>query len=61
MATHEKTTPQPENTYIRFDLSQRIEHIVFLISFTILGITGLVQKYCSLPRQPGSDRSLGWD
>lgn len=32
-------------TYTRFDLSQRIEHIVFLISFSMLGLTGLVQKY----------------
>jgi cytochrome b subunit of formate dehydrogenase len=31
--------------FTRFDLSQRIQHIVFLISFTILGLTGLAQKY----------------
>jgi cytochrome b subunit of formate dehydrogenase len=35
--------------YIRFDIFQRIEHIVFLISFTILGITGLVQKFATSP------------
>jgi cytochrome b subunit of formate dehydrogenase len=36
----------PENiSFHRFDLSQRIEHIIFLTSFTILGITGLVQKF----------------
>jgi cytochrome b subunit of formate dehydrogenase len=36
-----------EITYERFDVFQRIEHIVFLLSFTILGITGLVQKFSS--------------
>jgi len=32
-------------TYTRFDISQRIEHIVFLLSFSILGFTGLIQKF----------------
>lgn len=32
-------------SYQRFAVSQRIEHILLLISFTLLGITGLVQKY----------------
>jgi cytochrome b subunit of formate dehydrogenase len=32
-------------TYVRFDVSQRIEHIVFLLSFTVLGFTGLIQKF----------------
>jgi len=32
-------------TYTRFELAQRIEHLVFLISFSLLGLTGLVQKY----------------
>lgn len=36
-------------TYTRFDISQRIEHIVFLLSFTILGFTGLIQKFSSNP------------
>jgi len=35
--------------YWRFDRSQRIEHAVFLISFTILGITGLAQKFATSP------------
>ena len=39
--------PKAKKTYIRFDLSYRIEHIVFLISFTILGITGLAQKFAT--------------
>jgi cytochrome b subunit of formate dehydrogenase len=35
-------------TYTRFELSQRIEHIVFLVSFSLLGLTGLVQKYADM-------------
>jgi cytochrome b subunit of formate dehydrogenase len=31
--------------YERFSLTQRIEHIVMLVSFTILAVTGLPQKY----------------
>ena len=31
--------------YVRFTLSQRIEHIVLLVSFATLGLTGLVQKF----------------
>jgi len=36
-------------TYTRFDLLQRVQHIVFLISFTLLGLTGLPQKYALAP------------
>ncbi|OGO27893.1 MAG: hypothetical protein A2136_03820, partial [Chloroflexi bacterium RBG_16_54_11] len=39
------TRSDDQITYARFDTSQRIEHIVFLLSFTILGFTGLVQKF----------------
>jgi cytochrome b subunit of formate dehydrogenase len=45
-----ETTPTLHNkTYIRFDITQRIEHFVFLISFSTLGITGLPQKFASSP------------
>lgn len=44
--TRAEITPSDDKTaYMRFDVSQRIEHIVFLISFTILGFTGLIQKF----------------
>jgi cytochrome b subunit of formate dehydrogenase len=36
-------------TYTRFDRVQRIQHIVFLISFSILGFTGLPQKFMLSP------------
>ena len=38
-----------EREYERFDLSQRIEHLILLISFSILGITGLAQKFATSP------------
>jgi cytochrome b subunit of formate dehydrogenase len=31
--------------YSRFELARRIEHLVLILSFTILGITGLPQKF----------------
>jgi cytochrome b subunit of formate dehydrogenase len=37
----EKTT----RTYERFPLARRIEHIIMLLSFTTLGLTGLPQRY----------------
>jgi len=45
------TNPQTSETksYKRFDLSQRIQHIVFLVSFSLLGLTGLPQKYAQAP------------
>jgi cytochrome b subunit of formate dehydrogenase len=51
----EKTTLTSETkqevnaSYQRFDISQRIEHVIFLTSFSILGITGLVQKFIDSP------------
>ncbi len=37
--------PEPPKTYLRFSVSQRIEHAVLLVSFTILAVTGLPQKF----------------
>jgi cytochrome b subunit of formate dehydrogenase/mono/diheme cytochrome c family protein len=34
-----------ERKYLRFPLSYRIEHFIVLLSFTLLSITGLAQKY----------------
>ncbi len=45
--------------YTRFDISQRIEHVIFLLSFTVLGITGLVQKYSSSPISEQIIRAFG--
>lgn len=35
--------------YERFPLARRIEHLVMLLSFTILGLTGLPQKFATAP------------
>lgn len=40
---------EAQHQYHRFDLSQRIEHIVLLASFTILSITGLPQMFSLQP------------
>jgi cytochrome b subunit of formate dehydrogenase len=46
-------------SYQRFDISQRVEHIVFLLSFTILGFTGLIQKFAANPICATLINSLG--
>lgn len=54
----QENLPVPE-TYLRFDLSQRIQHLVFMISFTTLAITGLAQKYAFTPLGETTLRILG--
>lgn len=44
MSTHEMST-EKQRVFIRFDLSARIEHILLIISFGMLCLTGLPQKY----------------
>ena len=39
------TTTQTTETYVRFDLSQRIQHICLIASFTLLAVTGLPQLF----------------
>ncbi len=34
-----------QKKYIRFGVARRIEHLTLILSFTTLGITGLIQKY----------------
>jgi formate dehydrogenase gamma subunit len=46
-------------TYPRFTLSQRIEHLVVLSSFTILAVTGLPQKYVGAGWAEGLIRLMG--
>jgi len=46
MRAHPEVAPVEDRAaYQRFDVSQRVEHIVFLFSFTLLGFTGLMQKF----------------
>lgn len=48
-STHQVPAQQPEQYYPRFDIGQRISHLATLVSFTILGITGLAQKFIDSP------------
>ena len=34
-----------KKTYSRFGVARRIEHFILILSFTTLGLTGLIQKY----------------
>ncbi|UCF27365.1 MAG: cytochrome b/b6 domain-containing protein [Chloroflexota bacterium] len=44
-----KEAQEQKNWYVRFTISHRVEHWVFITSFIILGITGMVQRYSELP------------
>jgi formate dehydrogenase gamma subunit len=41
-----------KKTYLRFPVSQRIEHLLLILSFTILAVTGLPQKFPASPISP---------
>jgi cytochrome b subunit of formate dehydrogenase len=43
--TTKASAPDQTTRYTRFSLSSRLQHLIMLVSFTTLGITGLVQKY----------------
>jgi cytochrome b subunit of formate dehydrogenase len=43
------TTSTPKASFTRFDLLQRASHLVMLLSFTLLGVTGLPQKFPESP------------
>ena len=53
------TKPAETQKYIRFDIFERVEHIIFLTSFSILGLTGLVQKFSASPVSLFVMQSLG--
>jgi formate dehydrogenase gamma subunit len=50
---------QKKQTFIRFDLIQRISHIVLLVSFTILAVTGLPQKFAESPLSQAMINGMG--
>ena len=47
MSSQTNTAPAPVKVPKRFSVIQRIEHIVLIVSFTTLGLTGLAQKFSS--------------
>ena len=44
-----QTAPDGRRYVIRFNVGQRIEHLVLIFSFTILSVTGLAQTYYKSP------------
>lgn len=59
MTQTDTASPAPVQYYTRFDQYQRLEHLIFLISFSTLGFTGLIQKYAQSPVSQGFLRVLG--
>lgn len=59
MAKQQETHAHPQETYTRFAAAQRIEHIVLVLSFSLLGLTGLIQKFMGNPIAEGIIGLLG--
>ncbi len=51
MATQQSAAPAPAKQafFVRFSVFQRVEHILLIGSFSLLAITGLIQKFSSIP------------
>lgn len=56
-----ETTAKPEHRkeYTRFTIFQRVEHFVLLLSFSLLGFTGLPQKFINSPISIAIINALG--
>ena len=54
-----ETQGSDAKTFTRFNLMQRIEHIIFLLSFSLLGFTGLPQKFPEAPLSVNIFKLLG--
>lgn len=54
-----ETQASAAKKYVRFDLVQRLQHSIFLISFSVLGFTGLPQKFPLSPISVGIFGMLG--
>ncbi len=50
---------QAEKKFLRFSIFERIEHLVLLLSFTTLGVTGIPQKYVLWPASQWIIQVLG--
>ncbi|MDO8972219.1 MAG: hypothetical protein Q7U74_16105, partial [Saprospiraceae bacterium] len=48
-----------EKRYVRFELARRIEHALLILSFSMLGLTGLIQKYATADVSEFFIRMLG--
>lgn len=45
LAARMQVAPDGSKTFLRFSQSERLEHQVLIVTFTILAITGLLQRY----------------
>jgi cytochrome b subunit of formate dehydrogenase len=55
-------SPRPaaaQKHYTRFSLIDRIEHVVFILTFTLLALTGLPQKFSAAPISEGIIAAFG--
>lgn len=49
LAERMEVAPDGSRVFVRFSRSERIEHIVLMVSFGTLAVTGLLQTFSSLP------------
>ncbi len=56
---HSRTSEIARGRYLRFDVLARIEHLILLVSFTLLAVTGLPQKFASWPVSESIIKALG--
>jgi cytochrome b subunit of formate dehydrogenase len=54
-----KNTSKTIESFVRFSLSERIEHFIMLLSFSLLAITGLPQKFPTSPTSVGIIHAFG--
>ncbi len=50
---------EAQRAYVRFTLAQRVEHVIMLLSFGTLALTGLPQKFAAHPLSVSFIRLLG--
>lgn len=59
MKTQPPVKKENQRTYLRFTLAQRVEHLVMLLSFAALALTGLPQKFATHPLSVSFIKLLG--
>ena len=59
MTTTSLNTSLTTETFTRFSLSQRIQHLLLITSFTLLGLTGLCQLFVQATWAQGFMSILG--
>jgi cytochrome b subunit of formate dehydrogenase len=57
--TKKASTHHSEKSYPRFRLGARIEHFILMVTFTLLALTGLPQKFSGIPWVEGLINGMG--